>query len=161
MGWECRSTIEHIGGDFIHYAGQVVLGPTDHYVPFSFNLAKARTHAELVEAIDMAGRMLAAAVSHASADSRGWYPQGQFTPSAFAAMGTCEALHGHDITSGLGNAWLPDNDLSEVLLRKFLPDAVAQLNESPAGEVLLWATGRLQISEHPDVTHWDYRRALT
>ena len=35
VGWTCRATMEHIGGVFAHYAGQVVSNPADHYQPFT------------------------------------------------------------------------------------------------------------------------------
>lgn len=161
VGWDCRTTIEHIGGDFIHYAGQVVSSAEDHYVAFSFDLDRAGTHHELVEAVDMAGGLLAAAVAVAAPDSLGWHPQGRFRPDAYAAMGGCEALvHGYDIAQGVGLPWLPADELAWAVVERVFPDASTRCATHPAGAVLLWATGRRPLRDLPPRTDWDYRQAL-
>jgi uncharacterized protein (TIGR03083 family) len=162
VGWDWRFTIEHIGGDLLHYAGQVAQQPTDHYVAFSFDQSRAKTHAGLVETVEMAGRLLAAAVSAAPDESTAWHPQGMFTPAGFAAMGACEALvHGYDIAVSLGLDWTPDDDLSRLVTDFFfpaIPSAVRTANSPTA--VLAWATGRKSLAGVDDVVAWDYRAAL-
>jgi hypothetical protein len=160
--WNCRFTIEHIGGDFLHYAGQVVQQPTDHFVAFSFDQSRATTHAELVETVQMGGLLLAAAVRLALGESTAWHPQGMFSPAGFAAMGACEALvHGYDIALSLDLDWRPDGDLSRVVTDTFFP-AIPQdirASNSPV-DVLAWATGRHTLDGVDDVRDWDYRAAL-
>jgi hypothetical protein len=160
--WNCRFTIEHIGGDFLLYAGQVAQQPTDHYVAFSFDQSRAKTHAELVETGEMSGLLLAAAVCFAPAESTAWHPQGLFSPGGFAAMGACEALvHGDGIALSLGLDWRPDADLSRVVTDTFFPatPSAVRASNSPA-HVLAWATGRRSLAGVEDVLTWDYRAAL-
>lgn len=157
VGWTCRATMEHIGGVFAHYAGQVASNPADHYVAFGFDLGRADTHGKLVEAIETAGRLLEAAVQVAPQSSRSWHPQGQFTPTGFAAIAACEALvHSHDIATGLGSSWLPDDALTGATLAALFPDALVHAEHHAAGELLLWATGRLSLPGLPRTESWNY-----
>jgi hypothetical protein len=108
VGWSCWQTAEHIAGDFAHYAGQVLACPPDHYVAFGFDTGRARTAAELVEVVAVAGGMLAAAVRTADPAAVGWHPHGLFDPAGFAAIGAAEGLvHGIDMATGLAVQWAP------------------------------------------------------
>lgn len=160
VGWTCRATMEHIGGVFAHYAGQVASNPADHYVAFSFDLGRAETHGKLVEAIETAGRLLEAAAQVAPRQSRSWHPHGQLTSHGFAAVAACEAaVHGHDIAVGLGSPWLPDEALSSALLSALFPDALEKMDEHAAPDLLLWATGRVTLPALRSSDSWDYRAA--
>jgi uncharacterized protein (TIGR03083 family) len=157
VGWTCRATMEHVGGVFAHYAGQVASNPADHYVAFGFDLWRADTHDKLVEAIETAGQLLQATVQVAPQSSRSWHPQGQFTRNGFAAIAACEALvHGHDIATGLGSSWLPDDALSGAALAALFPDALVHAEHHAPNELLLWATGRLSLPGLPRTESWNY-----
>ena len=161
VGWTCRDTIEHIGGDFLHYAGQVARQPVDHYVAFSFDQSRARSHVELVETVEMAGLLLAAAVAFAPDESTAWHPQGMFSPAGLAPRGRWGALvHGHDIAATAGLDWKPDDELCRVVTDTFFPQTPVALRRahSPA-DVLLWATGRTALDGFGSVSSWDYRAA--
>jgi hypothetical protein len=77
--------------------------------------------------------------------------------AGFAAMGVAETLvHTYDITQGLAVAWRPPEPLSRLIVDRLLPD-------SPQGqptEILLWATGRADLTGHPRVSEWVWRAAL-
>jgi hypothetical protein len=155
VGWSCWETVEHIAGDFAHYAGQVVASPRDHYVAFGFDTSRATTAAELVEVLTAAGRMLSAAVRTGDPASHGWHPHGMFSPTGFAAIGAAEGLvHGSDIAAGLDIAWHPPVRLTEQVLTTVFPDA-----DHPSGtaaiNTLLACTGR-----GPHATaNWTYSAA--
>jgi hypothetical protein len=55
VGWSCWRTVDHISGDFAHYAAQIIGQPRDHYVKFSFDTSRATTPAELPEVVRVAG----------------------------------------------------------------------------------------------------------
>lgn len=162
VGWTCRATMEHIGGVYAHYAGQVASNPADHYVAFGFDLGRADSHDKLVEAVETAGRLLQAAVQAAPQLSRSWHPQGRLTPDGFAAVAACEALvHGHDIAVGLSSSWLPDDVISGAVLTALFPDALVHAEHHAAADLLLWATGRLSLAGLPPRDSWNYRAAAS
>lgn len=151
VGWSCRSTADHIAGDFAHYAGQVVGQPGDHYVKFGFDTSRAATGPQLAEVVSVAGGLLVAAIRTADPDSRGWHPHGLFSPSGFAVVGAAEALiHGHDIASALGIGWEPDAQSCQQVLDAVFP-AVATNVSAPFVE-LLRQTGRVGGVSAP----WNY-----
>jgi hypothetical protein len=55
VGWTCWQTVEHIAGDFAHYAAQIIGQPRDHYVKFGFDTSRATTPDELREVVRVAG----------------------------------------------------------------------------------------------------------
>lgn len=142
VGWSCWQTAEHIAGDFAHYAGQVLACPPDHYVAFGFDTGRARTAAELVEVVAVAGGMLAAAVRTADPAAVGWHPHGLFDPAGFAAIGAAEGLvHGIDMATGLAVQWAPDDGLAEQVLARVFPGSRRPAGPSPVDN-LLAHTGR-------------------
>jgi hypothetical protein len=155
VGWSCWQNAEHIAGDFAHHAGQVLAGPRDHYVAFGFDTSRARTPAQLVEVVAVAGGMLAAAVRTADPASDGWHPHGFFGPSGFAAIGAAEGLvHGMDMADGLGVEWSPADGLVEQVLARVFPATDRLAGPAPIHN-LLAHTGR---GPHP-VQQWTYAAA--
>ena len=76
--------------------------------------------------------------------------------AGFAAMGVAEVLvHTYDITQGLGVAWLPPEPLCQPVVDRLLPSSPP----GRASEVLLWATGRADLTGHPRVGEWVWRAA--
>lgn len=158
ISWNRRDTVHHIAGDFIHYAGQVTATPPDHYVSFTFDLTGATRHDQLIEAMTMAGGLLAAAVQVAPADAVGWHPQGMFDASGFAALGAAEALvHARDVADGLGVPWQAPDELCDPVIDLLFPQAKPRSPEVPGHDLLLWATGRLALPGYPEVTTWNYQ----
>ena len=73
-------------------------------------------------------------------------------------LGVNEILvHTHDITQGLGVPWVPPTSLAAEVLARLFPNA-------PVGDprqVLLWATGRVDLDGQPRVTSWVAKAALS
>jgi hypothetical protein len=158
VGWNCHDTIGHITSDLIRFAGQVAAAPRDHYVPFSFDLSRARGSDQLIEVMTMAGALLAGAVEVAPPDTVGWHPHGMFDARGFAAMGCAEALvHAHDVADGLGVPWQASDELCDPVIDVLFPQALPRPPEVSGHDLLLWATGRLVPPGLPVVTNWDYR----
>jgi hypothetical protein len=142
VGWSCWFTAEHVAGDFVHYAGQVVGQTRGHYVKFGFDTSRASDPDQLREVVRVAGGLLAAVVQTADPNSVGWHPHGYFTPAGYAAVACAEAIvHGCDIASGLRFDWRPEPELCLRVLAMVFPDAVCRDDESPI-DVLLRCTGR-------------------
>lgn len=157
-GWTARVTIEHIAGVFIDYAGQIAGRSARHYAAFSFDLARASTQADLLEVVQLTGRLLADAVAAAEPNTLAWQPQGFFDPAGFAAVACTEGLvHGLDVAEGLGIEWHPPDELADPLIRALFPEASGL--PGTAAERLLWATGRRPLGAAARRTSWDYRHA--
>ncbi|MEU2389609.1 hypothetical protein [Streptomyces sp. NPDC007369] len=72
-------------------------------------------------------------------------------------MGVAEVLlHTHDITRGLGVAWMPPARPCGAVLRRLFPDAPSG---GPA-QVLLWCTGRGELEGRSRLTSWRWQAAL-
>jgi hypothetical protein len=157
VGWSCWQTVDHIAGDFAHYAAQIIGQPRDHYVRFSFDTSRASSPAELREVVRVAGGMLAAAVRLADPHCLGWHPHGYFSAAGFAAIAGAEGLvHGHDIAAGLGMAWSPSPRLCKQVLAAVFPDAESSAG-SPPLTTLLIQTGRDDRPEREPPRAWSYR----
>jgi hypothetical protein len=156
-GWTCRATMDHLGSVLLHYAGQVLLSPKDHYLAFSVSLDQAKTTRELLEVVVMSGAMLAAVVETAPEHLRAWHPHGRFDADAYAAAGAAELLlHGYDIATGLGLEWEALDQHCDPVLELLFPQAFALRPAEDSHEALLWATGRLDLPGRPRVTNWSY-----
>ena len=152
--WTCRYTVEHIISDLVHYAGQLIGQAQDDYFRFSFDTARAETNDQLIDVVELGGRMLALAIATAPSESRAWHPQGMFDPAGWDAMGSAEALvHTYDLALGLGLAWLPPDHIAAPIVRRAFPESPTG---PPASSVLLWSTGRLDLDGHPHVGRWRY-----
>lgn len=158
VDWNSRDTVDHVASDLIHYAGQVTAAPSDHYVTFRFDLTRARRNDQLVEAMTMAGGLLAAAVQVAPPDRVGWHPDGMFSADGFAAVGSAEALvHARDVADGLGVPWQAPDELCDPVLDALFPQARPRPPAASSHDLLLWATGRLALPGLPEVSTWSYR----
>ncbi|MEU4668122.1 hypothetical protein AB0F91_09165 [Amycolatopsis sp. NPDC023774] len=112
LDWDCRQTAEHVGDVLVSYAAQVVSRPQDHYVRFLAKADEGATPQELLELALTGGRLLRAAVSTSTQDSRAYHPTGRADPAGFAAMGCAELLlHGEDLATGLGTALDPPREV--------------------------------------------------
>jgi len=155
LEWSCWETAAHVAHDLLAYAGQVAVRAADGYLPFDLVITPDALPREVLTVVSACGRLLANAVASASAGPVAWH-WGMSDASGFAAMGIAETIvHTYDITRGLGVAWLPPNALSQLAVARLLPDSPP----GPAGQVLLWATGRTDLEGHPPVTEWVWRAA--
>lgn len=156
-GWTCRATVDHLASVLLHYAGQVLMSPRDHYLAFSISLDRAQTTRELLEVLVMSGAMLAAMVEQAPEQMRAWHPHGRFDADAFAAAGCAEMLvHGYDMAVALGLDWEAPDEHCDPVLEVLFPAAQALRPEVASHQALLWATGRQDLPGRPRVTSWSY-----
>ncbi len=154
LEWTCWETAAHVAHDLVAYAGQVAGHAAASYLPFDLVVAPSPPR-EVLEVVAACGLLLGAAVEHAAPDSVAWH-WGMSDATGFAALGVAEMLvHTHDITQGLRVSWRPPEFLSQLVVERLLPDAPG----GHASDVLLWATGRADLAEHPRVTEWVWRAA--
>lgn len=155
LEWSCWSTATHVAHDLLAYAGQVVAGATDGYLPYDLVTERGASPRRVLTIVEACGRLLGNAVDNAPGGPVAWH-WGMSDAAGFAAMGMAEVLlHTYDIAQGLGVAWLPPDSLAQLVVARLLPDVPAG---GPA-EMLLWATGRGDLDGHPRVTDWVWRAA--
>ena len=157
LEWSCWETAAHVAHDLLAYAGQVAARATVGYLPFDLVIAPEAAPREVLGVVSACGRLLSNAVANAGNGPVAWH-WGMSDAAGFAAMGVAETLvHTYDITQGLGVAWLPPQPLCQLVVDRLLP-------HSPPGratEILLWATGRADLKDHPRVGEWVWRAALS
>lgn len=157
LEWSCWKTAAHIAHDLLAYAGQVAGRPDNQYLPFDLVVRDAATPEQLLTIVSACGGLLSGTLAASTPDTRAWH-WGLSDPSGFAAMGMAEALlHTHDITRGFGVDWTPPEDLCAIVLDRLVPD----VPDGDPARVLLWATGRGGLAEHPPVTSWHWHAAVT
>lgn len=159
LDWSCRTTALHIAQALTKYAGQLATGAR-HRIPLNLTLPEDTDNAGVLQVIEAAGALLAAAVRTAPPGVRAFhpYPFGSADREGFAAMCVTEAmLHTHDITRGLGLPYEPPADLAESALAWLFP----HVQPGPAPwPTLLWATGRGELPGRAPVTDWNWYNNL-
>lgn len=110
----------------------------------------------LLDALEVAGALLAAAVTTARPPDRGWNSYGIADRSGFAAMGCDEILvHGYDLSCGLGAGGsitlTPPPDLARRVTRRLFPWAPT---DHDPWQTLLWANGRVALGDRPPERRW-------
>jgi hypothetical protein len=155
LTWDCRHTAEHIASDLIAYAGQLATRAQTGYVPFDIVADRDADPAGLLSVVQATGAMLAAMVRTTPAPVRAWHPFGIADPEGFAAMGIVETVvHTHDIATGLGLDWVPPPALCAKTLVRLFPAAP---REGDPWQVLLWATGRVELAGHGRLVRWRWQ----
>ncbi|NJC85735.1 maleylpyruvate isomerase N-terminal domain-containing protein [Planosporangium mesophilum] len=156
LDWSCWTTAAHVAHDLLAYAGQVAAGAGDGYLPYDLVVRAGTPPRDVLGVVTACGRLLSGALSAAGPDARAWH-WGPTDPGGFAALGVNETLmHTYDITQGLGIDWLPPGPLCAAVLARLFPDV-------PPGDpvqVLLWATGRVELDGRPRVTSWFMKAAI-
>lgn len=157
LEWSCWTTAAHVAHDLAAYAAQVAERANSGYLPFDLQVAPEAAPREVLGVVSACGRLLSNAVANAGPGPVAWH-WGMSDAAGFAAMGVAEAfVHTYDITQGLGVTWHPPEPLCEVVVARLLPDSPP----GRASEVLLWATGRADLTGHPRVGEWVWRAAPT
>jgi len=155
LDWSCWQTAVHVAHDLVAYAAQVVAQRAGSYLPFDLTVRAPADPHDVLEVVTACGGLLASVLTTADPDARSWH-WGPTDRGGFAALGVNEILvHTHDITQGLDVPWLPPASLSAAVLARLFPDA-------PGGDprqVLLWATGRMDLDGQPRVTSWVVKAA--
>jgi hypothetical protein len=165
LEWDCWEAVEHIADGLFAYATQLTPAtPEGGYVPIAMtstrpggaesaiHVAREKGTAGLLQAVEACGALLVAMVTTTSPGNRAWHPYGTSDPEGFAAMGVAEILvHGHDAAQGLGVPWEPPADLCARVLNRLFPGASA---DALPWTVLLWATGRADLSGRPRLSEW-------
>ena len=155
LEWSCWKTAAHVAHVLAAYAGQLAGRATDAYLPFDLVVAPAAAPREVLAVVTACGRLLSNAIASAGTGPVAWH-WGMSDAAGFAAMGVAEALvHTYDITQGLGATWRPPEPLCELVVARLLPGSPP----GPASEILLWATGRADLTGHPRVPDWVWRAA--
>lgn len=162
LAWDCRQTLEHAADCVLSYVVQLGSQAPDHYVAFMSGAADGADNDELVGFFAAAGLTLAAVVDGTPSSARAYHPSGMADPEGFAAMGAVEALvHTHDVVSGLhaqgvGVTLSPPSDLCARLVARLFPDAAPHAD---GWRLLLWATGRIDLSGREHVAGWRWHGA--
>jgi hypothetical protein len=171
LSWSCWETIEHMADDLFAYAGQIAPPdpPDDNYLPFVWSTQREAGPQStifveptagtvgLLRSLDACAAMLAAVVDTAPPTRRGYHPYGISDPGGFAAMGVVEILvHAWDVAATVGRPWQPPADLCQGVLDRLFVDLPSHPDP---WEILLWATGRASLPDHPprDSWRWDGR----
>ena len=150
LEWDCWHTGEHLSDALFSYAGQVVAQPQDRYAAFLVKVHDDATAEQVLEVVDLAGRVLAVTVRAASPATRAYHPTGMADPEGFAGMGCVEILaHGNDIAEGLGLTLDPPRDLCTRVLERMFPDEVGDLAGADPWAALLWVSGRASLPGRP------------
>ncbi|OLT14089.1 hypothetical protein BJF78_20000 [Pseudonocardia sp. CNS-139] len=160
LTWSCWETAEHVADDLFAYAVQLAAGDTRDYLPFDLTTRRpggedTAIHARpedgvdgLLTVVSACGALLAAVVTAAPPDARGFHTFGLADAEATAAMGVLEtAVHTDDLARGLGLRWQPDDDLCARVLARLMPDV--DRAGVPGWAALRWATGRGELPGRP------------
>lgn len=155
LSWDCWHTAAHLADVLVSYAAQLAVGAHDGWVSLSAEPDLTAPPAALAEVVHAGGSMLAATVRCAPPDARAYHALGEIDSEGFAAMGAAELLlHVDDITTGLGVAFAPPEELCAPVLHRLFPDA----DPPPVGawQSLRWVTGRVDLPDRPSPDSWVY-----
>lgn len=64
------------------------------------------------------------------------------------------AVHGHDITAGLGRTWQPGDDIARQMLSRLFPATIIDMDP---WQLLLWAHNRIALDDRAPQTTWTWR----
>ncbi|WP_369214832.1 GNAT family N-acetyltransferase, partial [Streptomyces flavofungini] len=162
LEWSCLKTAEHVASDLVAYAGQLTGRATGAYVPFEITLDEGSGPEDAIRVIEATGGLLASVVRTTPRGVRAYhpYPCGSADAAGFAAMGVAEALlHTHDIASAFGVGAEPPAELAEAVLAHLFPHVPPAASGAGPWQVLLWATGRGELTGRARQTAWRWRNA--
>jgi DinB superfamily len=144
--WSCRSTLAHLG--LLPYSQQLALRAID-FKPVAHTTRTSASIEELLWTVEVAAHTLAEIAKAAPASARGFHPAGLSDAEGFVAMAIDElVIHTHDIASGLGVAFVPDDTLVVRLLDRLFP---WWPRDAAPWDALLWANGRRALPNQADL----------
>ncbi|MER6130575.1 GNAT family N-acetyltransferase [Streptomyces sp. NPDC001815] len=158
----CRGTLEHIASGLLGYAGRLAGRSADRSAPFGITFDECESAEDVLQVVETAGALLAAAVRTTPREVRAFhpFPFGDADREGFAAMGVTEVLvHAHDVAEGLGIPYEPPAALCADVLTRIFP----HVRPEPGPDhwrTLLWATGRGDLPGRAPLTTWHWSTNL-
>ncbi|MEH3075063.1 MAG: maleylpyruvate isomerase family mycothiol-dependent enzyme [Quadrisphaera sp.] len=150
LQWSCWQTAAHVAHDLLAYAGQVTASPREAYLPLDLVVRADAPPAQLLQIVQTSASLLVLSLDSASLARRAWH-FGLTDPSGFATLGVNELLvHTWDIAQGLGLHFDPPAELAQKVVDRLWTSAPP----GPAGQVLLWCTGRVALPGLPRQSDW-------
>lgn len=150
LEWSCWQTAAHVAHDLLAYACQLTAGAQDSYLPLDLVVRPGASPAQVLQAVESSAALLRLTLVDAGPRNRAWH-FGLTDPSGFATMGVNELIvHTWDVARGLGLDYEPPDGLAQKVLDRLWTRAP----QGPAGQVLLWCTGRVSLPGHPRVGDW-------
>jgi hypothetical protein len=143
LEWTCRETLEHLAT--LAYGAQLAARART-FKPLALSVTPGASIGQLLWTMKVLGLQLAEVARAAPPTVRAFHPAGMADPSGFVAMGMDELLvHTHDIATGLGVPFKPDDGMARLVLNRLFP-------WWPQGAApwaaLLWANGRAALPGH-------------
>jgi len=151
MTWSVREVVAHISDVLLWYATDLSAGNLE-LSTMDLKVRPTDEPAELIRTITTFSTVLALVVDGVPPGQRGWHPDGLADSTGFAAMGCDEILvHTYDAARGLGQEFEPFEVYSQPVLLRLFPWAP---KDADPWEALLWANGRVELSDRPRQVHW-------
>jgi hypothetical protein len=144
--WSCRATLAHLG--VLAYSQQLAIRAVD-FKPIAITSREGASIEGLLWTVEVAAHTLAEVAKAAPASARGFHPAGLSDAEGFVAMAIDELLiHTHDIATGLGFAFVPDDSTIVALLNRLFP---WWPQDTTPWDALLWANGRRSLPNHANL----------
>jgi len=145
LEWECRQTVGHIADALGFYAAHLA-ARAEKWLKFDVVPHLDASNLHLLRLVEAMSNMLAQVAQATPDDVLAFHHTGMRDQHAFCAMACLEMIvHTGDVAGGLNVPFDPPRDLCEQVISSLFPDAPS--NNDP-WEVLLWATGRADLSDH-------------
>ncbi len=150
------SVVAHATDALLWYSLDLWGGPADS-AAFQVKVDAQAASAAILVSLESAARVCAASIDSAPSTLRGFHPFGSPDPSGFAAMACDELLvHGDDAARGLGMNLTPEPDLAARVCARLFP---WHPTDRDPWETLLWANGRIELSDLPMQRRWRWHCA--
>jgi hypothetical protein len=156
LDFTAATVTAHIATGLAWYSFDLWGGTVDNSA-LELKVDSGATADRLLSTLLTAARSLAAGVTAAPPEIRGFHPAGAADASGFAAMGCDEMLiHADDAARGLGLPFAPDPGLAAVVLARLFP--WHQAGDDP-WQALRWANGRIELPGRPSQQGWRWHCA--
>jgi uncharacterized protein (TIGR03083 family) len=156
LAFTVASVVAHAAGGPLWYAVDLVNGPADD-AAFDLRVKPDAGPAALLASLRTAATLCAIAVDQLPSTARGYHPAGSADPSGFAAMACDEILvHTYDAGTGLGEKFMPDQELASLVLARLFP--WRQPDPDP-WSALLSANGRIDLPGRSRTPNWRWHCA--
>jgi hypothetical protein len=143
LEWDCHTTVGHVADALGFFAAHLGSRSTK-WLKFDIVPHAEATNLHLLRLVDAMGELLTQVIDAASDDARAFHHSGLWDRTAFAAMGSLEALvHTGDVAMGLRIPFEAPRDMCRRVVQRLFQGAPP--DEDP-WRVLLWATGRADLA---------------